>query len=251
MASRSPSRDRRRRLLPVLIAVALAVQASGSAFAIRSAASTDFGPTAAPGAFAGAPVRSGAGIRSGAGVRSLDLEPIVDWARRPEPVLDRGLAARASAVRATPGAVATVESVAWTAAQSAYRGTNHVWIPSLGISRAVEFFPCPRTKPPGHQMYRWGCAGANNVYLFAHAATIFKPLHDAYVSGRLRVGMEAIYADGNGRVTRYAVSYWKVVKPDGDVGWAYAAQSTPSMTLQTCVGADSAYRLVVRLVKKG
>jgi hypothetical protein len=244
MASRSPSRHRRRHLLPVFLALALAVQASGSAFAVRGAASADVGPSAAPGAFAGAPARSGVGVRS------LDVEPVVDWARRPEPVVDRGLAARASAVRATPSAVATTVSVA-PAASAAYRGTNHVWIPSLGINRAVEFFPCARTKPPGHQLYRWGCAGANNVYLMAHAATVFKPLHDAYVNGRLRVGMEAIYADGNGRVTRYTVSYWKVVKPDGDVGWAFAAQSTPSMTLQTCVGADSAYRLVVRLVKKG
>ena len=244
MASRTTPRQRRRHLLPVLLAVALAVQASGSAFAVRTGSPADAGPSAAPGAFAGAPVRSGSGVRS------VDLEPIVDWARRPEPVVDRGVAARASAVRATPSAVATAVSVA-PAASAAYRGTNHVWIPSLGINRSVEFFPCARTKPPGHQLYRWGCAGANNVYLMAHAATVFKPLHDAYVSGRLRVGMEAIYADGSGRVTRYAVSYWKVVRPDGDVGWAFSAQSTPSMTLQTCVGADSAYRLVVRLVKKG
>lgn len=244
MAARTPSRARRRRILPVLVAVALAVQASGSAFAVRGNGQADRGPTAAPGAFAGAPTGSGSGLRT------LDVEPIVDWARRSEPVSDRGLAARASAVRATPAAVATAESVA-PAGSAAYRGTNHAWIPSLGINRAVEFFPCSRTKPPGHQLYRWGCAGANNIYLMAHAATVFKPLHDAYVSGRLRVGMEAYYADANGRVTRYAVSYWKVVKPDGDVGWAFAAQSTPSMTLQTCVGADSAYRLVVRLVKKG
>jgi hypothetical protein len=244
MASRTSSRDRRRRILPVLVAVALAVQASGSAFAVRGVGSADPGPTAAPGAFAGAPTRSGSGVRT------LDVEPIVDWARRPEPVRDRGLAGRASAVRATPKAVATTVSVA-PAGSAVYRGTNHAWIPSLGINRTVEFFPCSRTKPPGHQLYRWGCAGANNIYLMAHAATVFKPLHDAYLSGRLRVGMEAYYADGSGRVTRYAVSYWKVVKPDGDVGWAFAAQSTPSMTLQTCVGADSAYRLVVRLVKKG
>jgi hypothetical protein len=243
MASPRSSRHRGRRVLPILIAVTLAVQASGSAFAVRSDASADMGPSAAPGAFAGAPVRSGAGVRS------IDVEPVVDWARRPEAVVDRGLAARASAALATPSAVATAVSVA--PAAPAYRGTNHVWVPSLGINRAVEFFPCTRTKPPGHQMYRWGCAGANNVYLMAHAATIFKPLHDAYVKGRLRVGMEAIYADGSGRVTRYAVSYWKLVKPDGDIGWAFAAQSSPSMTLQTCVGANSEYRLVVRLVRKG
>lgn len=131
---------------------------------------------------------------------------------------------------------------------SAYRGTNHVWIPSLGISRDVAFFPCSRTKPPGHQIYSWGCAGQNNVYLFGHAASVMKPLHDAYYSKRLTVGMQVIHADGNGRVSTYRVSYWKVVSPV-DAGWAFAAQSRPSMTLQTCVGANSEWRLVVRLVR--
>ena len=49
-------------------------------------------------------------------------------------------------------------------------------------------------------MYRWGCAGRNNVYLLGHAHSVFKPLHDAYVSKRLRKGMTVDYADGNGRV---------------------------------------------------
>jgi sortase (surface protein transpeptidase) len=83
-----------------------------------------------------------------------------------------------------------------------------------------------------------------------HAHSVFRSLHNAYVNGRLRKGMEVIYADANGRVTRYRVSFWKVVSPVG-AGWAFAAQSRPSMTLQTCVGARSQYRLVVRLVASG
>jgi sortase (surface protein transpeptidase) len=39
----------------------------------------------------------------------------------------------------------------------------------------------------------------------------------------------------------------RVVTPD-QVDWAIAAQSIPSMTLQTCVGANSDHRLLVRLV---
>ena len=35
-----------------------------------------------------------------------------------------------------------------------------------------------------HYVYRWGCAGTNNVYLMGHAWGV-SPLHDAYVCGRL------------------------------------------------------------------
>ena len=51
-----------------------------------------------------------------------------------------------------------------------------------------------------------------------------------------------------GNVATYAVSWWKLTTPDKGA-WAYAAQSTPSLTLQTCVGAQSQYRLIVRLRK--
>jgi len=128
-------------------------------------------------------------------------------------------------------------------------GPNRVSIPSLGINRSVTFFPCSRSEPPGHLVYRWGCAGRNNVYLFAHASSLFKPLHDLYASGNLRKGMRVMYSDANAHVRTYAVTFWKVVRPDGDVGWAYASLSTPSMTLQTCFGTNSQYRLVVRLVQ--
>jgi hypothetical protein len=135
------------------------------------------------------------------------------------------------------------------APSTTYRGRNHVWIPSLGINRSVSAFPCSRTRPPDNYIYRWGCAGKNNVYLLGHAYSVFKPLHDAYVGGRLKKGMKVIYADGAGRVSTYSVIWWKVVRPTTAASWAWAAQSRPSMTLQTCVGAKSEYRLMVRLVK--
>ena len=84
------------------------------------------------------------------------------------------------------------------------------------------------------------------MYLFGHAHSVFKPLHDAYVRGRLKKGMKVYYADSKGRTTRYVVRWWRVTTPDKGE-WAYAGQSTPSLTLQTCVGARSQYRLVVRL----
>jgi hypothetical protein len=135
--------------------------------------------------------------------------------------------------------------------KASYEGTNRVWIPALGISRSVRWFPCERSRPPDNFMYRWGCAGANNVYLMGHAYSVMEPLHDAYVSGRLSKGMKAWYADPNGRVRVYAVRWWKVVRPTTDAAWAWAAQDTPSMTLQTCVGKNSEFRLMVRLAEVG
>ncbi len=127
-----------------------------------------------------------------------------------------------------------------------HRGRNHVWSPNLGLDRAISWFSCSRSQPPGYAVYRWGCAGSNNVYLFAHAGGPFHRLHDLYVSGRLRKGMAVTYADANGHVRRYTVAWWKTVLPtDGE--FAYAAQSRPSMTLQTCVGTNDRYRLIVRL----
>jgi hypothetical protein len=63
--------------------------------------------------------------------------------------------------------------------------------------------------------------------------------------------MQAIYADAAGRVRTYTVRWWKVVRPTTSASWAWASLGTPSMTLQTCVGSRSQYRLMVRLVVAG
>jgi hypothetical protein len=130
-------------------------------------------------------------------------------------------------------------------ASERYTGTNHFWFPALGISRAVHSYPCSRTREPANFVYRWGCAGRNNVYLLGHAWGVLEPLHDAYKAGHLHVGMRAYYADGAGRVTAYEVTEWRVVDPV-DSRWAIANQPVPSMTLQTCIGD---LRLNVRLVR--
>lgn len=129
-----------------------------------------------------------------------------------------------------------------------HQGRNHVWFPALGIDRSVASYACSRSTYPRDRVYRWGCAGSNNVYLFGHAHSVFKPLHDAYVRGRLRKGMRVFYADGAGRVREYSVRWWRVTRPDKGE-FAYAAQPRPSLTLQTCVGSKSQYRLIVRLVR--
>ena len=83
----------------------------------------------------------------------------------------------------------------------------------------------------------------------AHAGGPFAALNSAYYSGRLRVGMKVMYANSSGVVHTYSVIWWKVVLPTTAASWAWASLSRPSMTLQTCVGANSAYRLMVRLVQ--
>jgi hypothetical protein len=127
----------------------------------------------------------------------------------------------------------------------AYRGSNRFWFPNLGINQSVYWFPCSRSKAPGNVVYRWGCAGSNNVYLMAHDFGKFYPLYKAWKSGRLKKGMLAVYADPKGRTHYYRLSFYKVVAPDGDVGWAYASTSRSALTLQTCV-SGGAKRLVVR-----
>ena len=146
-----------------------------------------------------------------------------------------------------PAPKATTTTTAPTVWWRKYSGTNHVWMPTLGVSKHVYLFPCSRSTDPDNLVYRWGCAGTNNVYLLGHAYGVFKALHDAYANGKLRKGMPVVYADANGRERLYRVTTWKVVSPL-DAGWAMASQPVRSMTLQTCVGPNGSLRLVVRLV---
>ena len=161
---------------------------------------------------------------------------------------------RSHVVRPRPVGVAKATKPGATGSGStsaaSYKGRNHVWIPALGLSKGVTFYSCSSMAYPGNRVYRWGCAGSNNIYLFGHAHSVFRALHDAYVRGRLSKGMKVYYANASGKVATYAVSWWKLTTPDKGA-WAYAALSTPSLTLQTCVGAQSQYRLIVRLRKVG
>jgi hypothetical protein len=163
---------------------------------------------------------------------------LADWISRPKPDVPDP----------RPTAVSKQQTSVGAANVLSFKGRNHVWIPALGIDRSVSWYACSSSFYPGNRVYRWGCGGSNNVYLFGHAHSVFKPLHDAYVRGRLRKGMTVYYAGSNGRVATYKVSWWKVTTPTKGT-WAYAPLSRPSMTLQTCVGANSQYRLIVRLAK--
>ena len=222
----------RRFLTPSLMALALAIGTVSGAVGRDAAASTDITTATSQGVLAAdSRVLSGTGLASDAtmvgasGERSTALAPVLRPVGEP-----------------------TVRSTTATAAPSKYKGRNHVWMPSLKIDRSVAGYSCANKSYPGNRVYRWGCAGKNNVYLFGHAHSVFKPLHDAYVKGRLTKGAKLYYADSNGRVHTYQVAWWKITTATKGT-WAYAPLASPSVTLQTCVGSRSQYRLIVRLTQ--
>jgi hypothetical protein len=132
----------------------------------------------------------------------------------------------------------------------AYHGTYHLWIPALGLSHQIYDWGCNGGLIPNRVEY-WGCPPKSNLYLLGHAWGVFQPVHDGYHSGALHVGLTAWYADKAGVTHRYKVSWIRhVANSDYDTWsrWAMAATSNKVITLQTCDGATSAYRILVRLV---
>lgn len=261
----------RRSRLATALAVLLALE-SVTVVAVRAAEIRDAGLPAAPAAPASlraalagpVTVASSAlvmAVRVSTAVRAaasrshpLDATAIV---RRAEPhpgptsrEAESGPAAKPRpAVAAAAASKVTTSPRASSGPSTSFRGRNHVWSPALGIDKAIYSFPCSRSAYPGDVVYRWGCAGRNNVYLFGHAASVFAGLNRAYYTGALKRGLKVYYADSTGRVRTYAVRWWKVVYPTPDVDWAWASLTRPSMTLQTCVGKRSEKRLMVRLVQ--
>jgi hypothetical protein len=107
-------------------------------------------------------------------------------------------------------------------------------------------------------IYRWGCAGSNNRYLLGHAFASFQPLHDFVAARGVRagtralVGMPVFVRDAVGVLERYRVTWARVAPVDtwgrtGDT-WAWNATDEPALTFQTCFGARSEYRIIVRAV---
>jgi Sortase domain len=222
-------------LTPSLLALALAIGTVSGAVGRDAATPSNTAQTGAVvTAAAGrslAPVPTGEvlGVESGV----VGASHLVA-ATRPDPTL--------------PAPRPAVSSGSDTSVPVKYHGRNHIWMPSLRIDRSVAAYSCSNKSYPGNRVYRWGCAGRNNIYLFGHAHSVFKTLHDAYVSGRLKKGSMLYYADSVGSVRAYEVTWWKVTTPTKGT-WAYAEQSKPSLTLQTCVGSRSQYRLIVRLTQ--
>jgi hypothetical protein len=108
----------------------------------------------------------------------------------------------------------------------------------------------------GTRIYRWGCAGRGNRYLIAHAHASFEPLHDFVRARGVRAGTRALVGKPvylrttTGRVVMFRVT-WARVETVGHWGrtghdWAWNATGVSSITFQTCYGARSEYRLIVR-----
>jgi hypothetical protein len=126
-------------------------------------------------------------------------------------------------------------------------GRNRLAIPALRIDAPIGVTTCGGLIPNG--IWKWPCAGKNNLYLLGHAWGVFKPVHDGYHAGILTPGMVAIYTDGAGAVHSYRL-LWIEDLPVATWGKGadWAATSAPVITLQTCDGATDAYRIIVRFV---
>ena len=123
--------------------------------------------------------------------------------------------------------------------------------PAIDLARPVYRWGCRGGTLP-NLVVRWDCAGTNNTYLLGHAWGVFWPLYDARRDGRLRVGQHLSLADSTGQTRRYELAWFRIVPAtyvwhgrSGDE-WAWNATSRRAVTLQTCWGANSAYRLIVR-----
>ncbi len=123
--------------------------------------------------------------------------------------------------------------------------------PAIDLVRPVYRWGCRGGTLP-NLIVRWDCAGPGNTYLLGHAWGVFEPLHDARRDGTLRAGQHAYLTDLMGRTRRYELAWFRIVPQtyswrglSGDQ-WAWNATARPAVTLQTCWGATSAYRLIVR-----
>ncbi|HET7828642.1 MAG TPA: sortase [Candidatus Limnocylindrales bacterium] len=161
-------------------------------------------------------------------------------------------AALALACMATSAVGSAVTGTASTAA--AYEPIGTFRYPAAnGMKRTVYRFGCRGGTLPNKVM-KWSCAGHGNMYLLGHAWGVFDPLHDAYRDGKLRRGQIA-YWTREGVTRRYKVAWIRVVPKTfiyrGMAGsqWAWNATNTPAITLQTCWGRTSAYRIIVRLYR--
>jgi hypothetical protein len=163
-----------------------------------------------------------------------------------------GDASPSPAVTASPTTAPTPTALPPTAKPAAVRpavsiARNRFDIPGLRIDAPIGVTTCGGLIPNG--IWKWPCAGQNNLYLLGHAWGVFKPLHDGYHAGLLTPGLTALYTDGSGVVHRYQLLWVEhlTVAVWGQ-GATWAATSGPVITLQTCDGATDGYRIIARFV---
>lgn len=126
-------------------------------------------------------------------------------------------------------------------------GPNQLNIPAIGIDARIRTVACGRLIPDG--IWRWPCAGANNIYLLGHNWGIFHPLQVAYHAGLLKPGLVLMYSDQRAVIHHYRLAWARSLSmTEFGQGDAWAATAGPVITLQTCDGAGDSRRLIVRFV---
>jgi hypothetical protein len=201
--------------------------------------------------------RVATGPLAGRWIYAADWLTIVQPSPTAEPTAVPAPTARPSAQPSTaakPRSTSTApKPMSTSKAAPAYRGRNHIWIPSLGLSRHVYVWGCRSGTLP-NRIYQWTCAGKHNLDLLGHAWGVLAPMHDFYVSHkRMPRNAFLMYADGSGKVRRYDLAWTRVVSDASlqngkDQGIIYDDLARPSITLETCIGANNVNRLVTRWV---
>lgn len=181
------------------------------------------------------------------------------------PRLARHLAAAALALALLSGVTPLASIIPGGSVSSAAAYSYGGWVrfPGLGVSGretmsgTIYNWGC-RGGTIGTQVYRWGCAGTNNRYLIGHAFASFEPLHDFIAARgvtagtRALVGLPVYLRTASGTVQRYRVAWARVASVSywGATGdrWAWNATAEAALTFQTCFGARSEYRIIVRAV---
>ena len=180
---------------------------------------------------------------------SIDLKPAPAKSSASSPA--HATAAAQSAAKASKTST-TVHTHAKAAASGpSLVGKNHFWFPAIGISNSVRNFNCAGSYVIPAGIWHFGCNGPRNIYLMSHAWSDFSALRVAYHAGNLTKGMTAYYAGPDGEVLRYKVAWIRHVTVETfNAGyWEWAINDVPAVTLQTCDGANSEYRIIVRLVR--
>jgi hypothetical protein len=143
-------------------------------------------------------------------------------------------------------------------APTTYTGRSHFWYPALNIDAGWSWYGCDyggASSGLGAGIYRWGCGPASNIYLLGHAWSTFKKIRLGFHSGAMQVGQPVWYSNAQGDVSQWRVKWIRRVTDDyldATAGeWALNDSPTPIMTLQTCDGSQSQYRIIVRLVPAG
>ncbi len=176
-------------------------------------------------------------------------------AARPVAATTKKATTRKATHTATTSVAPRAATTVRTAATVPLGSFGRLSIAGIGLSGSVDNWGCRGGTLP-NRIERWGCAGTGNTYLMGHAFGVFRGLSSAYSAGRLRAGLLATVTTRTGTQT-YRLAWARIVPASysyrgmsGDQ-WAWNSTGTPSLTLQTCWGASSSYRLIVRFVAVG